>query len=64
MVTTPSRAQPYRGQLGSAEGKLTRALVGGDAVSIAKAALSVEGVRETVTIQLLRTLNQECSKLC
>ena len=64
LVTTPSRAVPFCGQLGPAEGKLTRTLLGGDAVSIAKAALSVEGVREATIQQLLGTLNLECSKLC
>lgn len=64
LVTTPSHPTPYCGRLGSAEGKLTRALLGGDALSIGKAALAVEGVREAIVTQLLGTLNLECSKLC
>lgn len=63
-VTTPSRGIPYSGQLGPTEGKLARAVLGGNAASIAKAAMSVEGVREAVVQQLLGTLNTECSKLC
>lgn len=43
---------------------MARALLGGDAGSIAKAALSVEGVREAMITHLLWTVNQECSKLC
>ena len=56
MVTTTSRGVPFCGQLGPAEGKLTRTLLGGDAVSIAKAALSVEGVREATIQQLLHCI--------
>ncbi len=33
-------------------------------MSIAKVALSVEGVREAIIKQLLGSLNQECSQLC
>lgn len=64
MVSTPSRAVPYCGQLGASEGKLTRALLGGDPVSIGKAALAVDGVREAIITQLLGTLNRECGTLC
>ena len=60
----PSRAAPYIGQLSGAEGKLTRALLGGNAVSIAKAVLLVKGVREAITTQFMGILNQECRKVC
>ena len=63
-VTSPAGTAPYCGQLGAAEGKLTRALLGGDAASIAKAALLVEGVKEAIIQHLLGTLNVECNKLC
>lgn len=51
-------------QLDDIKGKLARALIGGNPVSIAKAVLLIDGVREAVTTQLLLTLNEECSKLC
>ena len=63
-VTTPSRTVPYHGQLGPAEGKLARAVLGSDPVSITKAALQINGVKEAVVTQLLGWLNKECSKLC
>lgn len=64
VVSTPSRAEPYIGQLSGAEGKLTRALLGGNAVSIAKAALLVEGVRDAIAKQFMGLLNEECRQLC
>lgn len=63
-MTTPSRTSPYSEQLGVAEGKLARALLGGDATSIGKAALAMNDVREAIITLLLGTLNRECSKLC
>ena len=63
-MSTPSRASPYIGELSGTEGKLIRALLGGNPVSIAKAALLVEGVREAITTLFKGTLNQECRKLC
>lgn len=63
-MSTPSCGAPYIGQLSGAEGKLIRTLLGGNAVSIAKAALLVEGVREAITTHFMGTLNQECRKLC
>ena len=64
MVSTPSRATPYCGQVGHAEGNIDRALLGGNAVSIAKAALSVKDVREAIIQNVLREVNLECGKLC
>ena len=64
VVTTPSRSVPYCGQLGPAEGKLARAALGGDATSIAKAALAISSVREAVIQLLLGSLNEECNRLC
>lgn len=63
-VGTPSGTASYCRQLGSAEGKIARALLGGNAASISKAVLSVETVREAIITQLLGLLNRECSKLC
>ena len=50
--------------LGPAEGKIARALLGGHAASIAKTVLEQDHVKEAVIQQLLREINEECSKLC
>lgn len=63
-VATPSRQEPYSAELGGVEGKLARALLGRNSTSIAKVALSMEGVRAAIVTQLLGTLNQECNGLC
>ena len=63
-VATPSRQEPYSAELRGTEGKLARALLGRNSCSIAKAALSMEGVKEAIITQLLGTLNQECNGLC
>lgn len=63
-MATPSHAAPYCGQLGPTEAKMARALLGGNATSIAKAVLAVEGVRDAIVKQLLGLLNKECSTLC
>ena len=50
--------------MGAAEGKLADALLGGNAAQIAKAALSMEEVKESIVEQLQDMLNSECSALC
>ena len=63
MVET-SRSTQYRKILEPAEGKLVRALIGGNARSTAKAILSIGTIKEAVIQQLLGILNMECSTLC
>ena len=41
-----------------------RALLGGHAASIAKTVLHMDDVRESIIVQLLRELNEECNDLC
>lgn len=50
--------------LGSAESKVARALLGSNPVSIAKAVLNEDDLREAIIKQLLRELNEECTNLC
>ena len=63
-MSTPSRTIPYCGQLEGAEGGIARTLLGGDASSIAKAALAVNSVRKAIISVLLNDMNDECRKLC
>ena len=63
MVET-SRSTQYRKILEPAEGKLVRALIGGNARSTAKAILSIGTIKEAVIQQLLGILIMECSTLC
>lgn len=63
-MSTPSRTIPYHGQLEGAEGKIARTLLGGNANSIAKAALAVDKVKEAIVNILLNDMNDECRKLC
>ena len=55
---------PYSKVLGIAESKVGRALLGGHAASIAKTVLHMDDVRESIIVQLLRELNEECNDLC
>ena len=59
-----SHSTQYRKILEPAEGKLLRAIIGGNARSTAKAILSIGTIKEAVIQQLLGILNIECSTLC
>ena len=63
-VSTPSQPASYTKILGAAEGKVARALLGGHSVSIAKAVLSENDLKEAIIKQVLRELNDECTNLC
>lgn len=63
-ITIPSSSVPYTKQLGPKESNLAQALFSGNPTSIAKAAMSIEDVRVAVEKEILRSLNQQCSKLC
>jgi hypothetical protein len=58
-VSTPSRPAPFSKVLGESEGKVARALVGGQSASIAKAVLGINSVKEAITAKLLGVLNEE-----
>ena len=63
MVETYHSTQ-YRKILEPVEGKLVRALIGGNVRSTAKAILSIGTIKEAVIQQLLGILNMEYSMLC
>ena len=52
-VSTPSQPASYTKILGAAEGKVARALLGGHSVSIAKAVLSENDLKEAIIKQVL-----------
>ena len=52
-VSTPSQPASYTNILGGAEGKVARALLGGHSVSIAKAVLSENDLKEAIIKQVL-----------
>ena len=63
-VSTPSRPASYTKVLGPAEARVARALLGGHSLSIAKAVMQHDGIREAVVRVLLGKLNEECTNLC
>ena len=63
-VHSSSQSAAYSKDLEGAEGKVARALIGDDADSIAKAAMKIDDVKEAIIKQILRILNEECSRLC
>ena len=63
-VSTPSRQTAYSKELGTSGSKIARALLGGQAVSIAKAVLEQDDIKESIVTLLLGKLNEECTYLC
>ena len=55
-VSTPSQPASYTKIMGAAEGKVARALLGGHSVSIAKAVLSENDLKEAIIKQVLGQL--------
>ena len=49
---------------GITESKVARALLSGHAASIANAVLHMDDTRESIIVQLLIVLNEECNDLC
>ena len=63
-VHTTNPPSSFSKKLGEKESSIARALLGGHSVSIAKAVMEADEVREAIISKFLWTLNQECSKLC
>ena len=63
-MSTLSRQEPFSTVLGESEGKVARALVGGQSVSIAKTVLGIGCLKAAIIAQLLGVLNDECRQLC
>ena len=64
IVSTPSRPAAYTKVLGTSGSKIARALLGVQAMSIAKAVLDQTEIKEAIITLLLGKLNEECTSLC
>ena len=63
-VSTPSRPAVYTKELGPSGSRIARTLLGGHAVSIAKAVLEQDDIKDSIVTLLLGKLNDEYTYLC